>query len=53
MRGQVILVTALIIAVAVSAVLILQTVATSAPGFGGVRAAYGVFPATCLEPWRL
>lgn len=43
MRGQVILVTALIIAVAVSAVLILQTVATSAPGFGGVRAAYGVF----------
>ncbi len=43
MRGQVILITALIIAVAVSAVLILQTVATSAPGFGGVRAAYGVF----------
>ncbi len=35
--------TALIIAVAVSAVLILQSVATSAPGFGGVRAAYGVF----------
>jgi hypothetical protein len=27
----------------VSAVLILQSVATSAPGFGGVRAAYGVF----------
>jgi len=43
MRGQVILLTALIIAVAVSAVLILQSVATSAPGFGGVRAAYGVF----------
>jgi hypothetical protein len=37
------LLTALIIAVAVSAVLILQSVATSAPGFGGVRAAYGVF----------
>jgi hypothetical protein len=43
MRGQVILLTALMIAVAVSAVLILQSVATSAPGFGGVRAAYGVF----------
>jgi hypothetical protein len=43
MRGQVILLTALIIAMAVSAVLILQSVATSAPGFGGVRAAYGVF----------
>jgi len=35
--------TALIIAVAVSAVLILQSVAMSAPGFGGVRAAHGVF----------
>jgi hypothetical protein len=43
MRGQVILLTALMIAVAVSAMLILQSVATSAPGFGGVRAAYGVF----------
>ena len=43
MRGQVILLTALMIAMAVSAVLILQSVATSAPGFGGVRAAYGVF----------
>ena len=43
MRGQVILLTALIIAMAVSVVLILQSVATSAPGFGGVRAAYGVF----------
>lgn len=43
MRGQVILLTALIIAVAVSVVLILQSVAMSAPGFGGVRAAYGVF----------
>ncbi|MFZ8842035.1 MAG: hypothetical protein ACO2PM_24535 [Pyrobaculum sp.] len=43
MRGQVILLTALMIAVAVSAVLILQSAAASAPGFGGVRAAYGVF----------
>jgi len=43
MRGQVILLTALMIAVAVSVVLILQSAAASAPGFGGVRAAYGVF----------
>lgn len=43
MRGQVILVTALVIALAISAVLILQSAAVSAPGFGGVRAAYGVF----------
>lgn len=43
MRGQAILLTALIIAVAVTAVLILQSVAASSPGYGGVRAAYGVF----------
>lgn len=43
MRGQVILLTAVIIAIAITAVLILQSVASSSPGFGGVRAAYGVF----------
>ncbi|AAL63132.1 hypothetical protein PAE0929 [Pyrobaculum aerophilum str. IM2] len=43
MRGQVILLTAVIIAVAITVVLILQSVSSSSPGFGGVRAAYGVF----------
>lgn len=43
MRGQVILLTAVLIAVAIIAVLVLQMAASSAPGFGGVRAAYGVF----------
>lgn len=43
MRGQVILLTAVLIAVAITAVLVLQMVSTSSPGFAGVRAAYGVF----------
>jgi len=42
-RGQVILLTALIIAVAVLAVLLLQSATSASPGYGGVRAAYGVF----------
>jgi hypothetical protein len=43
MRGQVMLLAALIIAMAIAAVVMLQSVAASAPGYGGVRAAYGVF----------
>ncbi|MGB9705870.1 MAG: hypothetical protein ACPL3C_10505, partial [Pyrobaculum sp.] len=43
MRGQVILLTAVLVAVAVVAVLVLQSIASSSPGYGGVRAAYGVF----------
>jgi len=42
-RGQAILLTALIIAVAVMAVLLLQSATSASPGYGGVRAAYGVF----------
>jgi len=42
-RGQAILLTALIIAVAVMAVLLLQSATLASPGYGGVRAAYGVF----------
>jgi len=42
-RGQAILLTALIIAVAVLAVLLLQSATSASPGYGGVRAAYGVF----------
>ncbi|AET33755.1 hypothetical protein [Pyrobaculum ferrireducens] len=43
MRGQIILLTAVLVAVAVVAVLVLQSIASSSPGYGGVRAAYGVF----------
>jgi len=43
MRGQAILLTALIIAVAVMAVLLLQSAMLASPGYGGVKAAYGVF----------
>lgn len=43
MRGQVILLSALFVATAVVAVLLLQAAAVSSPGYGGVKAAYGVF----------
>lgn len=43
MRGQIILLTAVMIALAVVAVLALQAVSSASPGYGGVRGSYGVF----------